>query len=307
MRRSLSRFTIVALLLGGAQVYPETTGATFPPEARGDWEASGGSGERVRIEAAHVVTSLGGKVAIARLERHNQSELQVRSWGLLEQWEIAAKGDTLRLTRQGKTAEFHRLREPAPDLELKALPLGNVTSISPEQVAGIQTEIAARIAADQKVRQEESPQAEVGEVDRANCQSLRRLFAEIGWVERRTFGASTAGSALVLAKHCNDLSLMMTLLPFIERDFKNPGNNDDAQVYAVFYDGLQLALGNKQKYGSQLGEDRNGNPMVLPLEDVERVDQLRKELGLAPLAEYLELASKFFYEGRPIRLPRADE
>jgi hypothetical protein len=53
--------------------------------------------------------------------------------------------------------------------------------------------------------------------------------------------------------------------------------------------------------------DSEGNPLVLPLEDITKVDQYRKEIGLPPLVEYLKLASEGLYAGKPIRLPRADE
>ncbi|HEY2291356.1 MAG TPA: DUF6624 domain-containing protein [Thermoanaerobaculia bacterium] len=105
--------------------------------------------------------------------------------------------------------------------------------------------------------------------------------------------------------HSRDLSLLMGILPFVEKDYKEP--SADNVVFAILYDGLQIDLGRKQRYGTQLGIDSGGNPMVLPLEDASKVEQFRKDLGLPPLAEYLQLASEGLYKGKPIRMPRDDE
>ena len=61
----------------------------------------------------------------------------------------------------------------------------------------------------------------------------------------------------------------------------------DGGAYALLYDRLQLMLGEKQRYGSQIGAGPDGLTVMLPLEDKSKVDQLRKEMGLEPLAQYV--------------------
>ena len=56
---------------------------------------------------------------------------------------------------------------------------------------------------------------------------------------------------------------------------------------ALLYDRLQLNLGFKQRYGSQLSSDNFGNMTVPSLEDRSKVDEYRKALDMPPLAQYL--------------------
>jgi hypothetical protein len=82
----------------------------------------------------------------------------------------------------------------------------------------------------------------------------------------------------------------LAALPQIEKDFRHAG--DDAQAFAIVYDSVQLDLGRKQRFGTQIRGVAEGKPFVLPLEDPQRVDTLRKEIGLPPLSEYLADAGK---------------
>lgn len=138
-----------------------------------------------------------------------------------------------------------------------------------------------------------------------NRKYLEKLIKELGWIDLHRFGPEGSGNAIVLAQHSEDLPLMITILPLVEKDYKNSAG--DPVMYAILYDALQLRLGQKQRFGTQTGLDSDGNPMVLPLEDASKVEQFRKEIGLPPLEEYLKLASEGLYSGKPIRMPRADE
>ena len=98
---------------------------------------------------------------------------------------------------------------------------------------------------------------------------------------------------------------MVAIMPLVERDYR--GDPEDSVMFAILYDALQQNLGRKQRFGTQTGRDTEGNPMVLPLEDVSKVELFRKEIGLPPLSEYMQQASEFLYSGKPLRMPRADE
>jgi hypothetical protein len=92
---------------------------------------------------------------------------------------------------------------------------------------------------------------------------------------------------------------MMTILPYAERDLKESG---DGQTFAILYDALQLDLGRKQLYGTQLSEDAQG-PFVLPMEEPrEKVNERLKRLGLPDLDEYLSLASQALYSGKRVQI-----
>jgi hypothetical protein len=139
----------------------------------------------------------------------------------------------------------------------------------------------------------------------ANREYLKRLIGEFGWIDIHRFGPEGSGNAIVLAQHSEDLSLMVTILPLVAKDYKN--SSGDPVMYAILYDALQFRLGRKQRFGTQTGLDSEGDPMVLPLEDAAKVEQFRKEIGLPPLGEYLKMASEGLYSGKTIRMPRAEE
>jgi hypothetical protein len=138
-----------------------------------------------------------------------------------------------------------------------------------------------------------------------NREYLKALIQELGWIDLHRFGDEGSGNAIILAQHSGDLPLMVAILPFVEKECKGAG--ESSVMYAILYDRLQLNLGRKQRFGTQVGMDSEGHPMVLPLEDASKVEQFRKEIGLPPLAEYLKLASEGLYQGKSIRMPRADE
>ena len=56
--------------------------------------------------------------------------------------------------------------------------------------------------------------------------------------------------------------------------------------------------GGKQRYGSQVRENEDGEVVVYKLEDPDGVDARRKELGMRPLREYLALF------GREVKIER---
>ena len=62
----------------------------------------------------------------------------------------------------------------------------------------------------------------------------------------------------------------------------------DGQDFALLYDRLNLNIGRKQKYGSQVIQSKEG-VIVLPCDDKDKVEQFRRELGIFTLASYLRM------------------
>jgi hypothetical protein len=133
---------------------------------------------------------------------------------------------------------------------------------------------------------------------------LQATAKELGWIDARRFGFATASEAAFLARFVDDLSLRLAALPVIERDFK--ATAEGAPVFASFYDALQISLGGKQRYGTQIAADRRGDPVVLPLDRRAEVDAARGKLGLPTLADYLGQVSREAYQGRAIQIAQGD-
>lgn len=270
----------------------------------GEWQGES-DGELLKFEPDRVLVYREGRLAVRGVEVYEGRTARVRVSGQLQSWCFSLEKDRLRLEVAGKVQAYRHLNTPAPELELKPLVLGKQIELSGERVQQIQAELAQRLKTDQAVRKDTARRKEMPSVGTNNTNYVRALVQEIGWIDIRRFGETASGNAIILVQHSLDLPLMLAVLPEIERDFKPRG--PDALLFAIVYDRLENELGRKQRFGTQLGEDAQGQPMVIPLESVEKVDEFRKELGLPPLAEYLALASKVLYNGKPIRLPRVDE
>src|SRR5262249_16307334 len=156
-------------------------------------------------------------------------------------------------------------------------------SLPTDQVQQIQTEIERRWELDQTVRHDPAKRALAPKVDAENRDYFLHLIQEVGWLDVARFGTRTSVVAALFVKHIYRMPLNLAALPYVEHDLKATG---DGEAYAILYDDTQLHLGRKQRYGTQIAEDANGDPYVLPLEQPERVDKLRKEIGQPPLATY---------------------
>ena len=62
----------------------------------------------------------------------------------------------------------------------------------------------------------------------------------------------------------------------------------DPIAIALLEDRVALRKGKKQIYGSQIGIYENGTYYVDDLEDPDNVDKRRAEVGLGPLAAYIQ-------------------
>lgn len=245
-----------------------------------------------------------GPVKILGIERRERKAWMIRDEDYLKTWKVSQQAETLRTEISGKVTEYRRLDSVPVDCRFNSVPIGQPHAVSWERADAVSREIHERMVRDQ-VSMKAGNLAPTSEVIVENREYLKALIQELGWIDLHRFGHEGSGNAIILAQHSQELPLMTAILPFVEKDYKHDA--EGSVMFAILYDRLLINLGHKQRYGTQTGRDSEGNPMVLPLEDAARVEQLRKEIGLPPLAEYLQLASEGLYAGKPIRMPRADE
>jgi len=222
----------------------------------------------------------------------------------LTTWKVSQQAASLRTEVAGQVTEYKRLGSVPAECDFKAVPIGPTREISRERADMISREIHEQMLKDQ-VAMKAGITGPTSRIVIENREYLKALIQKLGWIDLTRFGHEGSGNAIVLAQHSEDLSLMMAILPFVEKDYKNAG--EGSVMYAILHDALQRHLGRKQRFGTQIGKDSEGNPMVLPLEDASKVEQYRKEIGLPPLADYLKLASEGLFSGKTIRMPREDE
>lgn len=245
----------------------------------------------LNFEPERRIQHLKGRLEVVPVARYDKDRVVLIPYGRPDVWMFSVKEGILTLKGATFTARFERLDKVPPELELKPMPLGVMKALPEDVVKEIRQELMKRLKTDQEVRKKETADPEaMAEIDRDNTAWLKKTVAKHGWIGEARFGTSAANAAFLIVQHSMDLPLMMAALPWIEKDVR--AKKIGPQPYALLFDRLQIQLGFKQRYGTQIGQNEQGRPIVLPLEDRSRVDEFRKEIGLFPLSEYLKFFEK---------------
>jgi hypothetical protein len=274
--------------------------ATAAPRATGDWQSANGF---LSVEPSRLVwfDPAHNDLSVATILQRGD-ELVTRHRGRLERVRLTRRGDELHVSAGGQTTAYHRIAAPPAAMSLTPLALAPSAPLAAEKVEAIRAEIAKRNAADQQLLRSKAPHEQIQAVQEANDAWLRETALRYGWIDAERFGAKAAGAAIVMAKHSADMRLLLAALPTMERDLaRDPAA---AQTFAIAYDQLLLSLGQRQRFGSQICAEPNGqHPFLCAVETPSRLGERRAAIGLEPLGDYLALVSKMLYKGEPVRVP----
>jgi len=218
---------------------------------------------------------------------YDESGARLERWARFTKLGLGLKDDRLTVDLADRRVTLERCEVPRA-LRIERYELPEDVEVDPDTVAVVTEELRERRREDQRVRQERTRLSpDIARVDHDNTEFLRTLIEELGWIDAERFGRESAEAAFLLVQHSPDLRLMRTALPRIEKDVR--AKRIDGQNYALLFDRVQLNLGWKQRYGSQIGITEQGAKVLMPCEDFESVDQRRSELGMGTLANYLKL------------------
>jgi hypothetical protein len=278
-------------------------GQTVPDFARallGSWKEDGEKGSAIRFEPRKCIFAQAGKPDIQVVRAaYERGKIVTHAWGRKQGYRFDVADQVLTLTGpDGKTKTYRKLDSDPPEVQVRPLVLGAARDLAKEQVQSIQAELARRKKIDQEVRINPAKGGDMAKVDADNTSYLVKLVQDVGWIDVGRFGARASNDAFLLVQHSGQLPLMLAARPLIEKDVK--AKRLDAQPYALLFDRLQVMLGEKQRYGTQLGTNDKGELVLLSLEDRARVEELRKSIGLFPLAKYLQYFEKQ-NGGKPVR------
>lgn len=135
-------------------------------------------------------------------------------------------------------------------------------------------------------------------VDAGNTARLRESVDEHGWLGSDLVGRDGAESAFLVLQHATH-PVQTELFPLVEAGFH--AGTVSGQSYALLLDRIRVGDGRPQVYGSQarpIEEWIDDEPTLEPIEDEANVDARRAEVGLPPLAEYLELLKSIYLSER---------
>ncbi len=277
-------------------------GVQAPVSLEGAWQDPAEPGHLLGFNGGKINESQGGRIVrVTKLLNVQGARLQVCEFGEDAYPEARVEGDRLawRESPEGPVTEFHRLPVWPAALDLKPLRLPEPKPLPLSRVMEIQSELYRRLKQDQATIRRKGTKIPGMALDSAalhqiqvsgeNTAYLRSLVLEVGWIDVLRFSYPTAVAAFLIVQHSMDLPLMLAAIPEIEKSTGPMGLIGDD--YPLLVDRTRLLQGERQIYGTQVGRQADGKPLVLPIVDRQNLDEIRGILGMIPptALEYLRV------------------
>jgi len=144
---------------------------------------------------------------------------------------------------------------------------------------------------DRRLRQQLETAGEVGDgyhhrmqaMHEANARRLREIISEHGWPGRSLVGEDGAEAAWFIVQHSiSEPDFMREAAVLLQHSTAE--RNAPAWHLAFLTDRIAFYEGRPQRYGTQWDVDDDGTEVIWELESPERVDDLRREVGLPALS-----------------------
>lgn len=123
------------------------------------------------------------------------------------------------------------------------------------------------------------------EIDLKNGLRVQQIIDAHGWLGIDDIGEDANETLFLCIQHINELTVQTKYLPLLREAVKQ--GNAKGWHYAFLTDRILMNQGKPQVYGTQTITSNN-KVFIVPLENPDKVDELRKEIGLAPLNNYMQ-------------------
>lgn len=124
-------------------------------------------------------------------------------------------------------------------------------------------------------------------IDLESVDIVTKIINKYGWLGKDKIGKEANETLFLGIQHIDDLVVQSKYLPAI-KDAVKKGNAEPWHL-AFLTDRILMNQGKKQIYGTQKIITKNPETSyIIPLENPEKVDELRKEIGLDPLNDDLQ-------------------
>lgn len=142
-----------------------------------------------------------------------------------------------------------------------------------------------------KVKRKEysdSMEIEFNKLCQRNLITIKKYFKTNGFPGIKENGKETSLHFWLIVQHGdNDVSFQEKVLSAMKKELKL--NNVNKQNYAYLYDRVQKNKNKPQLYGTQMIWDSKGKHFPYKLKFPDKVNELRAEMDLEPLEEYIKL------------------
>jgi hypothetical protein len=126
----------------------------------------------------------------------------------------------------------------------------------------------------------------MAELHRRNAERLSVIFDTVGWPGRSIVGEEGARDAWLVLQHSIGSPAVMRRGLELVREAVQTADAAPIEL-AMLEDRVRSFSGLPQRYGTQFDWDEQGEMSPRPIEDPAIVEELRREVGLPPLAEKL--------------------
>jgi len=114
------------------------------------------------------------------------------------------------------------------------------------------------------------------QLDKSNTEKLKEIVSQIGWPTISKVGVDASYEAWLLIQHSPDIDFQKQCLELMKQE--KDGEIDKENI-AYLEDRIRVREGKKQIYGTQYIRE-NGKRVLLPIEDPQKADHLRREMGI---------------------------
>jgi hypothetical protein len=143
-----------------------------------------------------------------------------------------------------------------------------------------------RLPPDQASLARKAVGAEMAAHDAANRAALKALTPDQGWFTTSRYGEQAVKGAFGMVLSANDVGWWKDVAARIEPLVRT--SEVPAQDYANLYDGVALREGRPQRFGAWTRCTRQGYALQDPVEEPQRLDARRKQIGLPPEQDFLK-------------------
>ena len=143
----------------------------------------------------------------------------------------------------------------------------------------------------QRKEYSDSMELEFNKLCQKNVQIIKKYFNENGYPGIRENGKETALYFWLIVQHAdNDVVFQKKVLNAMKKELKL--NNVNKQNYAYLYDRVKKNESKPQLYGTQMIWDSLGIHSPYKLKYPQKINQLRSEMEMEPIEDYIKLFNK---------------
>lgn len=125
----------------------------------------------------------------------------------------------------------------------------------------------------------------INKTDSVNTLQVARIIDLYGWPDQRLVSPEASKALWLVVQHGDSLT-REKYLPVLERAAEE--GKAPKMYVAYLYDRVQMFRERFQLYGTQMGGDYEGNPVLWPVRAMPQLDARRKTMGLPPIKEALK-------------------